>query len=252
MTVWGNGPSGGPGAGQPAQPDPGFQPPQGQPGPWAQPPGGQQPGHGQQPGYGAQAYGQQPGYGQGLSFYPAAPGYGQSAMAHNGYLEVAGLGVVKVATVGQRFLARLIDSVIAFVVLIIVMAIWFFSSDFSSSEDCDVYGNCTTEPASAAVAGFFVACGVVILFGILYEWLFIAFTGQTPGKMAMGVKVVREDNGRAPGLGKSFIRYLIPALGSVFCSLLGLLAYISVFFDQTGRNQTWYDKAAADFVISLR
>ena len=28
--------------------------------------------------------------------------------------------------------------------------------------------------------------------------------------------------------------------------------YISVFFDNTGRNQTWYDKAAGDFVISLK
>jgi len=167
-------------------------------------------------------------------------------------MEVASLGVVKVATVGQRFLARLIDSGIFLVVLIIVMAIWVSNTEFSSDQNCDAYGNCTTEPTSADMVGFLLALGVLMLFGMLYEWLFIAFKGQTPGKMAMGVKVVRQDNGQVPGLGKSFVRYLIPALGSMFCSLLGLLVYVSVFFDSTGRNQTWYDKAATALVISLR
>jgi uncharacterized RDD family membrane protein YckC len=237
-------------AGQAPQSDPWAQPSAGQP--YSQPhPYGQQPGYGQA-GQGSPGYGQQPGYGQ---HYPAAPGYsayGQAAVGHNGYIDVAGLGTVKVATIGQRFLARLIDTAIYFVLGILLFAVGLTSLVSSSHQTCDVNGVCTTDTSSAGIAGFFVALAGLILLTFLYEWLFIAFKGQTLGKMAMGVKVVRQDNGGVPGLGKSFLRQLIPALGSAVCWIVGLLTYISVFFDNSGRNQTWYDKAAADYVISLK
>jgi uncharacterized RDD family membrane protein YckC len=164
---------------------------------------------------------------------------------------VAGLGTVKVATIGQRFLARLIDSLIYFVVAIILFALGVVSIASHTHQVCDLSG-CRDETTGAGVGGFFAAIAVLVLFTFLYEWLFIAFKGQTLGKMAMGVKVVRAEDGQVPGLGKSFIRQIIPAISSALCSLLGLLMYISVFFDNTGRNQTWYDKAATDYVISLK
>lgn len=243
-------PGGGqPGYGQPAGQQPGYgQPPYGQP---------QQPGYGQQPpGYGQQPYqqpyGQQP-YAQ-PGGYPSAPGYsayGQTPAGPSGYVQLAGLGTVKVAGVGQRFLARLIDSAIYVVVAIIMFAIGLGSIASNTHQVCDFNG-CRDETTSGGVGGFFAAIAVLILFTFLYEWLLIGLKGQTLGKMAMGVKVVRADNGQVPGLGKSFVRQLIPAAASALCSLLGLLMYISVFFDNTGRNQTWYDKAAGDFVISLK
>ncbi|HEX4729470.1 MAG TPA: RDD family protein [Jatrophihabitans sp.] len=260
-------PSGQPGYGQPEQPGYGQpqQPPYGQPQPgygqpqqpgYGQPQPGygqpQQPGYGQPPPYGQPPYGQQP-YGQPGGF-PAAPSYsayGQAVAGQNGYLQLPGLGTVKVAGVGQRFLARLIDSVIYFVVGIILFAIGLGSIASNTHQVCDFNG-CHDETSSGGVGGFLAAIAVLILFTFLYEWLFIGLKGQTLGKMAMGVKVVRADNGQVPGLGKSFVRQIIPAIASALCSLLGLLMYISVFFDNTGRNQTWYDKAAGDFVISLK
>jgi uncharacterized RDD family membrane protein YckC len=177
--------------------------------------------------------------------------YGQPAIGNNGYVEVAGLGVVKVASVGQRFLARLIDGLIYLVAAIILFAIGLGSIASNTHQVCDASG-CYDRTTSGGVGGFFAAIAVLILFTFLYEWLFVAFKGQTLGKMAIGVKVVRQDNGQVPGLGKSFIRQIIPAIASAICSLVGLLMYISVFFDNTGRNQTWYDKAAGDYVISLK
>jgi uncharacterized RDD family membrane protein YckC len=260
-----------PASGQPQQPGPPYgQPPQqpgyGQPqyGQPQQPPYGQQPGYGQpqygqppqQPGYGQPQYGQQPygqpPYGQG---YPAAPGYspyGPSGGAQNGFVQIAGLGTVKVATVGQRFLARLIDAVVYLVIFAILGGLGVASLASSTHRTCDTTGYCYNQTSGAGVGGFFLALGAVVLVGFLYEWLFIAFKGQTLGKMAMGVKVVREDTGQVPGLGKSFIRQIIPAVASGVCSLLGLLVYLSVFFDNSGRSQTWYDKAAGDQVISLK
>ena len=69
---------------------------------------------------------------------------------------------------------------------------------------------------------------------------------------AMGVKVVRADNGQVPGWGSSFIRWIIPTVAGFVCSLLTLLVYISPFFDGTHRNQGWHDKAASTFVIRTR
>ncbi len=247
--------------GQPPQAQPPYgQPPQTQPSygqpPQTQPPYGQQPGYGQPQQYGQPQYGQQPHgqplYGQG---YPAAPGYspyGPVGGAQNGFVQVGGLGMVKVATVGQRFLARLIDAVVYIVIFAILGGLGVASLASSTHRTCDSTGYCYDETSGAGVGGFFLALGAVVLVGFLYEWLFIAFKGQTLGKMAMGVKVVREDTGQVPGLGKSFIRQIIPAVASGLCSLVGLLVYLSVFFDNSGRRQTWYDKAAGDQVISLK
>ncbi|MGI8664679.1 MAG: RDD family protein [Jatrophihabitans sp.] len=260
MTEWGNDPGNDPGERQPP-PDPWARPGQpsyGQPqhgqssygqSPYGQPPYGQPP-YGQPP-YGQPPYGQPP-YGQPGGYPPPAYSmYGQPG-AQNGFVTVAGLGTVKVATVGQRFLARLIDGFLYLVVFAIAGGLGIASIASSTHRTCDTTGYCYDQTSGSAIAWFFVAIGAVLLAGFLYEWLFIAYRGQTLGKMAMGVRVVRDDTGRAPGLGKSFIRQLIPAACSVICSLAALLMYISVFFDNTGRNQTWYDKAAGDQVISLK
>ena len=246
-----------PGYGQPGYGQPGY----GQPGygQQAPPPYGQQPGYGQQPNYGqAPGYGQQP-YGS----YPTVPGagnpygyqpvgYAPVAAARPEFVELPNVGPVKIATIGQRFLARLVDSLIYLVVGVILFAIGIGSITSSTHEVCDANGFCTSEPTGGGIAGFFLALALFAAFGFLYEWLMVGLLGQTLGKMALGVKVLRQDIGQVPGLGKGFIREIIPWAASAVCSLLGLLMYVSVFFDSSGRNQTWYDQAAGTQVISLR
>ncbi|MDF2257912.1 RDD family protein [Streptantibioticus ferralitis] len=240
---------------QPGQPQSGYpqQPPQGQP----------QYGYPQQPPQGQPQYGypQQPGYDPNAAPY----GYPQQApgtiQANNGYINIAYLGTVQVATMGQRFLARLIDGVVAGIVMGIAMAAGLAGAVGISNnvKDCSgydygssAYSQCLNDQAHASsniavvMLGFM---GTFALFALLYEWLMISFFGATLGKMAMGLKVVRESNGQAPGLGGGFIRYIIPIVGVFLCYIGALLVYLSPFFDNSGKLQGWHDRAAGTVVI---
>ncbi|HEY9372364.1 RDD family protein [Streptomyces sp.] len=229
------------------------QPPQGQPGygyPQQQP---QQPGVPPQQGYG---YPQQPAQPYGAA--PQAPG---TLQANNGYINVPVLGTVQVATMGARFGARLIDAVIYGVVYAIISAIGLAGAAGAakSIEDCNgldplgsEYQTCVNDASAAAggvIAGFF---GFILLFaivGLLYEWLMVAFFGATVGKMALGLRVLKENTGQVPGIGGGFIRWIVPMVGAILCGIGQLLVYLSPFFDNSGKLQGWHDRAAGTIVI---
>lgn len=104
----------------------------------------------------------------------------------------------------------------------------------------------TVMPAWGVVFGTFLG---LLLLPILYQWLMVGAWGQTLGKMALGVRVVR-----AAGAGRvGYPR----ALGRVACiCVLGLLvlplllAYLWPLWDQ--RNQTLYDKMVGTVVVRVR
>ncbi|MEU8530692.1 MULTISPECIES: RDD family protein [Streptomyces] len=233
------------------------QPPQGQPGygyPQQQP---QQPGVPPQQGYG---YPQQPAQPYGAA--PQAPG---TLQANNGYINVPVLGTVQVATMGARFGARLIDAVIYVVVYFILSAIGFAGAagaadDINSkAQECaamdplsSAYDSCMNDATDAATGVFAGFIGVFLLFGLiglLYEWLMVSFVGATVGKMALGLRVVKESTGQVPGIGGGFIRWIIPIVGSIACGIGQLLVYVSPFFDNSGKLQGWHDRAAGTIVI---
>lgn len=58
-----------------------------------------------------------------------------------------------------------------------------------------------------------VGSGFNVVISFLYHWLFIGLKGQTPGKMLVGIKVVRED-GKVPGLGTAALRETVGKLVS--------------------------------------
>ncbi|MER5635252.1 RDD family protein [Streptomyces nitrosporeus] len=230
-----------------------------------QPPQGGQPGYGypQQPGIPPQQG--QPGYGypqQGVPQQPGQPGYGYpqqqpgTLQANNGYINVPGLGTVQVATMGRRLGARLIDGVIICVVYAILSGIGLAGALglAETAEECgstlDPGYNACIEDASA---GFLVTMlGIFALFALitlLYEWLMISFLGATVGKMALGLRVVKENTGRNPGLGGGFIRYIIPIVGALLCYIGTILVYLSPFFDNSGKLQGWHDRAAGTLVV---
>ena len=252
--------------GQQPPPPPGYGYPQEQP-----PPGY---GYPQQapppaPGYGypqqppAAPYGaQEPQYG-----VPQQPNYGYQQMpagtiqANNGYINVANLGPVRIATMGQRFLARLIDGIITGVILGIAMALGLAGAVgiANNVDDCSSYSygssayeSCINDQAQAAgsiFATIFTLIAVIVAFQALYEWLMVGLAGATFGKMAMGLRVVKEADGQNPGVGGGFIRYIIPAVGLFFCYLGALLVYLSPFFDNSGKLQGWHDRAAGTLVV---
>ncbi|MEL5956168.1 RDD family protein [Streptomyces sp. CLV115] len=234
----------------------------GDPNPNPNNPYGQQPGQPPQgqPGYG---YPQQPPQGQpGYGYPPQQPG--GTLQANNGYINVAGLGTVELATMGRRLGARALDGVAYGILYAIFSAIGIAGlvGASKSLDDCSgmeygssAYTQCVNDATDASVgilAGFFGFIAVFALIALLYEWLMVSIWGATLGKMVLNVKVVKESTGQAPGLGAGFIRWIIPMVGSLFCGLGTLLVYLSPFFDNSGKLQGWHDRAGSTIVIKTK
>lgn len=173
--------------------------------------------------------------------YPQQPGY------------PGGPGMPpRVASMGRRFGARLIDGV-AFTVIYIILAAVGVAGSFNAANDCDPnavdYSTCVNDASSDIVASIGAVVGVFAVIGLLYEWLMVGLVGATLGKMAVGLRVVKADTGQKPGLGSSFIRWIIPIVGSLACGIGQLLVYLSPFWDKSGRQQGWHDKAASTMVV---
>ena len=200
-----------------------------------------------QQGYGYPQQGQ-PGYG-----YPQAPGVPpQGGYGYPPAPGVPGAGGPRVASMGRRFGARLIDGV-AFGVIYFLLAFAGAASVIGEAKKCDPasadYNTCVDHASSNIGAGIFAAVGIMAVIGLVYEWLMTGLVGATLGKLAVGIRVVKVEDGQKPGLGKSFIRWIIPIVGAVACYIGALLVYLSPFWDKSGRQQGWHDKAAGTMVI---
>jgi len=115
-----------------------------------------------------------------------------------------------------RFLAMLIDSIILFVVGLIVQLPF---ARLLTSRRPDL---------------ILMALGVQYLIGMAigatYEGVFVSRMGATPGKMALDLKVVRPDGGRL-ALGRAVGRYFAKLLSAMIL----LIGYIMVGFDAQKR-----------------
>jgi uncharacterized RDD family membrane protein YckC len=92
--------------------------------------------------------------------------------------------------------------------------------------------------------------GFAILFfptfvGWLYYWLFTGLRGQTPGKIAVGIRVINA-RGAPPGLGIAALRE-IP--GKILSSFVFCLGYFWIGWD--GKKQGWHDKIAGTYVVRV-
>ncbi len=80
------------------------------------------------------------------------------------------------------------------------------------------------------------------LFAVVYLAYFIAKSGQTPGKMAVGVKVVDLSGNEA-----GYTRALVRAFGYYISSSIFLAGFFWSLVDR--RRQTWHDKLAGTVVV---
>ncbi len=78
-----------------------------------------------------------------------------------------------------------------------------------------------------------------------YKVFFTGYCGQTPGKMAMRIKVVRVD-GSEVGFGRAFLREV---LGKFLSTILFGFGFVMVAFDRN--KQGLHDRLAATYVIQL-
>lgn len=137
--------------------------------------------------------------------------------------------VVTVIGFGRRLVAYLIDAVILWVVgFCLGFGISFLTASGASQD-------------AVASANLAVQC-VGFLIALAYFVIFWATTGQTPGKMALGIKVIATD-GSPVTWGKAILRYI----GYIISGLVVLLGFIWIALDP--RRQGWHDKIANTYVV---
>ena len=79
-----------------------------------------------------------------------------------------------------------------------------------------------------------------------YHWLFWTRRGgQTPGKFAMGIRVIKTDGGQIGD-----VDALIRAIGYHVSAMLFGLGFVWALLDRN--NQTWHDKMARTYVVRSR
>ncbi|MFJ9249220.1 RDD family protein [Streptomyces sp. NPDC101776] len=188
-----------------------------------QPPQNPQPGYGQpqgQPGYG-QPQGQ-PGYGypqgapQGV---PPQQGYGYPQQpGYPGYPQQGYGATPPYANWGQRFLGTLVDGLVFLVPYILIIV---------------GRGN-----------GALTAVGFVLILGLaIWQLIQEGKTGQTVGKKALGIRLVRENTGQPLGIGMAFLRRLAHFVDSIAC----YLGWLWPAWD--AKRQTFADKICGSIVI---
>lgn len=181
---------------------------------------------------------------------PPPPGpASHSIQAMTGWATLGTGGKAELASPGSRLGARIIDTVIIGVVGLILFVVLSGSTGAFDSATTDEEVAATV---GAGIAAFVIAAAGFAVAGAAYEVTMIALKGQTLGKMATSIKVVRADDGLAPGWGKSIGRWIIPIMFAfipVVGGLLTLLVYVSLTWDRA--RQGWHDKAAATLVIKV-
>ncbi|MEV6563969.1 RDD family protein [Streptomyces kronopolitis] len=216
-------------------------PPQGQPG-YGYP---QQPPQQQPYGYPQQPVPPQQGYG-----YPQqANPYGQPGMPG-----MPGMGMpTGYASWGARLCALLIDGLIVGLVpgILYGVAAGVAASSVSKIQTCayDDY-QCRADAASAGPpAMVFVLIGLAILVamaGGIFMLVKEGNTGQTVGKKAMSIRLVREDTGQPLGFGMAFVRRLAHFLDSIAC----YIGWLWPLWDD--KAQTFADKAVGSVVVKTQ
>ena len=150
----------------------------------------------------------------------------------------------ELASPGARLGARLIDWIIMAIAFVILLVVGIGSAIGAGSTE--------GEEAALSLGVLLLVPLLIAAIGVAYEVTMIALKGQTLGKMATSIKVVRADNGLLPGWGKSIGRWIIPIV-LLFVPFIGwilsLLVYVSLTWDKA--RQGWHDKTAGTLVIKV-
>jgi uncharacterized RDD family membrane protein YckC len=137
------------------------------------------------------------------------------------------------AGIGSRLTARLLDHLIQFAIVIIVVLVFSGPVDIDSESDA-----------------FVAIVGTLILFGIffIYDVAFEAFAGgRTPGKRAVGIRVVGM-RGEPIGFSSAAVRNLLRIIDEYLT--LWICALVSILRSQ--KNQRVGDMAAGTMVVRDR
>ncbi len=194
-------------------------------------------------------YGLQPGQNPPYDGYRPTPGYSNFSSAsqlRDDYTAAMGFGIYPpappqvytppyspapytqnsggLADGGQRFGARLLDS------MVLAVPMFFFLALIGATQ-------------SAALAGLWLIS--LVLCPAVYFISAWAGNGRTIGYRAMGIRLVRTDGGQ-PTLGAAIARY-VTLFACMFFFFPGILGAMWMLWDE--RRQGWHDKVADTLVV---
>ena len=111
-----------------------------------------------------------------------------------------------------------------------------------------------TDPADDPTSAIGLLLGSAVFLGVwlVYSIVFVHTSGESIGRIAVGIRVVDLEDGQPPGWGRSTIRALIQ-LGLfllAFIPIFAALNYARVLWDP--RKQGWHDRAARTIVVRTR
>ena len=141
------------------------------------------------------------------------------------------VGIYEYGQFWPRFAAKFIDGLIlalvygVFFALNIVLAIAF--------------------PDQPMLQGIVTLMAYVVYFGVAigYNAYFLPKYGATPGKMALGLKVINADGGGSLNVSKSVARYFAEILSGMMC----YIGYIMALFDE--QRRTLHDRLCNTLVV---
>jgi uncharacterized RDD family membrane protein YckC len=108
-----------------------------------------------------------------------------------------------------------------------------------------LFGETSTAGGTASASLGTLGTLILLIISFGYYALLEGYLGQTLGKMLLGIKVVREDNGEVPGFGAAAIRTVMRVIDVLpFAYLVG---FIAVLF--SGKNQRLGDMLANTLVV---
>lgn len=144
------------------------------------------------------------------------------------------------ADLGVRFLARLIDGILLWIVMLVVIVPITFAIFSGGSGFASAFGG--TFSAGGLIAGAIWAAIIIGYFAFLES-----SRGQTVGKMVMKLKT-EGPNGENPTLEEAIKRNLFYALGIIpiigGLAELGAIIYISITINSSPTHTGWHDTYA--------
>ncbi len=139
---------------------------------------------------------------------------------------------VNVHVTGRRIVATIIDGVVLSVIYSIVRSVAGLPQQQHDALDL-------TQLSTGGNIGLLL---LVVVYYVLLEGLF----GRTVGKLATGIKVIRESDGRAPGIGRASLRTVLRLIDGLFGYLLGLVIVVN-----SSRCRRLGDMAADTLVVRV-
>lgn len=93
-------------------------------------------------------------------------------------------------------------------------------------------------------AGLYIVAAIAL--GVGYATYFWTSTGSTPGKVVMGLRVVKADGGGLLDVGGAITRYV----GYIISSAVVALGFLWIIWDP--KHEGWHDKIAGTKVIKYK